>query len=166
MASSSSYAQDSGGTGHSPQFGVFLGRTLPHGISVNDDIFTQWGVRYSQPMGKSDKGGGGIFADLSLISGNGSSVHWAGAALDASMQAAVETLIVCVGLGVDFTEYSSDKTTQKFVVGEHFIGGVMSRLGESTLLRFDMKFNANPGTTVFFGLGVVFEFNGSSGGGT
>lgn len=165
LAAPNSYAQDSGGSGHNPQLGVFIGRALPHGISATDNIFTLWGARYSQPMGKPEKAGGGSFVDLSFIGGNGSEVHWGGVGLDASMQAPFETLIASVGLGIDFTQYSSDTASTKYVFGEHFLGSVMSRIGDSAMLRFDMKFNANPGTTVFFGIGVVFEFNGSSGGG-
>ena len=158
------FAQDAG-SGHNPQLGAFIGRALPHSISSTDDIFTLWGARYSYPVGKNEKGGGGGFIDLSFLGGNGSAVHWGGVGLDISMQAPLETLIVGAGLGIDFTQYSSDITSNKFVFGEHLIGSIMSRIGGASLLRFDMKFNSLPGTTVFFGLGVVYEFDGSSGGG-
>ncbi len=160
------FAEDSGAS-HIPQLGVFAGRALPHGISSADDIFTLWGVRYSQPFGRTDKGGGGAFVDFGFIGGNGSDVHWGGLSVDVSLQAPFETLIGSVGLGVDVTQYSSDTQSTKVVFGEHFLGSVMSRIGGESYLRFDMKFNSQPGTTVFFGLGVVFGFDeGSGGGGT
>ncbi len=160
----SSFADDSGGggPGHKPQLGVFIGRVLPHNISGNDNIFTLWGLRYSSPMGKADKGGGGSYLDFTFLGGNGANVHWGGLSLDLSMQMPIETLVAAAGLGFDFTQYSSDTQSTKGVFGEHFIGSVMSRMGSSSLLRFDMKFSANPGSTVFFGLGLVLEFDGSS----
>lgn len=156
------HAQNGGGSpGHNPQLGVFIGRVLPHSISSTDDIFTLWGVRYSSPMGKGDKSGGS-FLDYTFFGGNGANVHWGGLSLDLSMQIPIETLVAAAGLGFDYTQYSSDIQKQRGVFGEHFIGSVMSRIGDTSLLRFDMKFNANPGSTVFFGIGLVVEFDGSS----
>jgi hypothetical protein len=167
------YAEDAPSTGgnassadHVSQLGVFFGRSLPHGISSSDDIFTLWGLRYSMPFGVTEKSGAGKFVDFGFIGGNGSDVHWGGLSVDVSMQAPFETLVASVGLGVDFTQYSSDTTSTKFVFGEHFLGSVMTRLGGSSFLRFDMKFNSQPGTTVFFGLGVVFDIGTAEGAGS
>jgi hypothetical protein len=150
---------------HDSQLGIFAGRALPHGISSTDDIFTLWGLRYSMPFGKTDASGGGKFVDFGFIGGNGSLVHWGGVSVDVSLQAPFETLVGSVGLGIDATQYSSDTTSTKVVFGEHFLGSVMSRLGGNSFLRFDMKFNSQPGTTVFIGLGVVFAFESDNAGG-
>jgi len=162
LAPLTSHAQDNtsspGGTAsHVSQIGVVFGRCLPHGISSTDDIFTLWGGRYSMPFGATEKNGGGKFVDFGIIGGNGSAVHWGGASIDVSIQAPFETLIMSVGLGVDVTQWSSDTKSTTVTIGEHFLGGVMTRLGGSSYLRFDMKFNSQPGTTVFFGLGITFD---------
>jgi hypothetical protein len=44
-------------------------------------------------------------------------------------------------------------------------GGLMSQMGSSSWVRFDMRINSKPGTSLYFALGLVFDFDGFGGGG-
>lgn len=156
-------AQNSGGDGDKgvsglSQAGVSIARLLPNGVSDDDEILPLWGVRYSLPL-KSN----GNFIDLSGVMGSGSGVDWKGISSGVSMHVPIETLIGHAGVGVDVTRYSTREESTQNVLGFHFIGGVMSRVGGNMLMRFDMKLASKPGTYLLFALGFVFELGGGAG---
>ena len=160
LQSHSANAQGAKEDGHFSQFGVFMGKMLPNGLDSEDEIFSLSGLRYSSPIGK-----GNGYADFGAIMGNGDGVKWQGAFVSVSMHIPVETLIGHAGVGLDFTRYETSETdAAKNIGGGHFIGGIMSKIGGNVLARFDMKLNSKPGTSLFFGFGLVFEFDGAGDG--
>lgn len=147
-----------GGSGQLSQIGVFTGRILPKSIDGASEIFSLSGLRYSHPMSKSG------FIDGGAIFGNGEGVKWQGVFLSMSMHIPIETLIGHAGIGLDMTRYEVGGGQAKNIGGGHFIGGIMTRLGGNVLARFDMKLNSKPGTSLFFGIGFVIEFDWGGGG--
>ena len=155
-------AQDGGAENSSglSQVGISLARLLPNGVSDEDEILPLWGVRYSLPLNSR-----GNFIDFGGVMGSGSGVDWQGLSTGVSMHVPIETLLGHAGVGVDMTRYSTSTDSKQNVLGFHFIGGVMSRVGGNLLLRFDMKLASKPGTYLLFGLGFVFELGGGGSGG-
>lgn len=156
------FAQAKGDAGvlHVPNAGFFVGKVLPNGISTTDEIFSLWGLRYSHP---TKKGLG--FYDLAIEGANSSGVNWKNASVGMSMHIPIETLVGHVGLGLDVTRYETAGTNSTTVGGSHFIGGVLSQIGGNVFARFDMKLNSQPGTSLFFGLGLVMYLDGAAAGG-
>ena len=65
-------AQEANGAARPWQVDAFIGRMLPHGVSVEDDIFPVYGGRLSMPIG-GEKSSGGFF-DAGIIAGNGTGI--------------------------------------------------------------------------------------------
>ena len=151
FSSASAFAQNEN-TGGGAQVGAFIGNTLPSGIDGADEIFPLWGLRYSHGLSRSG------FVDVSTFFGNSEGVAWQGAALGVSMQAPIETLVGHAGIGIDYTRYETDTTSAKNYFGGHFIGGVMAEIGGNAYVRFDMKLNSKPGSSLYFAIGLVFMF--------
>ncbi len=159
------FAQDEGGGGgdggaegpQNSQFGYFIGRVLPNGVTDEDEIYTLWGLRYSMHRKSSQ------FFDFGTINGNSEGVKWNSLFFSISTQIPVETLIGHAGVGLDLIRYETGTidTTNKGSV--HFIGGIMSKIGSGTYLRFDMKLNQMPGTFLYFALGLSMELGGGGG---
>jgi hypothetical protein len=146
------HAQDSGGSGHN-EIGIFSGRILPN-VSGASEIFSLTGVRYSRSF--TDNGLG--FWEVGGLTGNGSGVEWKGAFASLRMNIPVETIIAFTYLGLDFTRYKGENTETVNRGGYHVGGGMMSLIGGGTWFRFDMKLNSQPGTSLYFALGLVFDF--------
>lgn len=144
-------------SGHFSQVGVFVGKMLPNGMDSQDEIFSLSGLRYSSPLGK-----GSGYLDMGGLMGNGAGVKWQSLFVSASMHIPVETLIGHAGVGLDITRYETSQVEPKNIGGGHFIGGIMSKIGGNVLARFDMKLNSKPGTSLFFGFGLVFELDGEA----
>jgi hypothetical protein len=152
-----SHAQDDGGSGRPSQAGVSVGKVLPNGVTTEDEIFSLWGVRYSIPAGR-----GSGYYDLGGYIGSSNGVDWYSGFASISMHIPVETLIGHAGVGIDYTNFETSTQAAKSEFGGHFVGGVMSQIGGNVFARFDMKLNSKPGTSLFFGLGLVIELDGSS----
>jgi hypothetical protein len=155
------WAQAGGNSSSKPeQFGAFIGNTLPHGIPGADEIFPLWGVRYSHNMSKL------AYAEFGGMFGHSKGVTWQGVFADLRMDIPIETLIAVTYIGLDMTRFSTE-THPKSVNqgGGHAGGGLMSQIGSSSWVRFDMKLNSKPGTSLYFALGLVFDFDGFGGGG-
>jgi hypothetical protein len=150
------HAQSSGSTRPS-QVGAFIGNLLPNGVDGVNEITPLWGFRYSHPVGR------GAYAEGGGIFGNSKGVMWQGAFASMRMDIPVETLVATAMIGLDFTRYSGEGTKAKNTGGGHAGGGLMSEIGDGSWIRFDMKLNSKPGTSLYFALGLMFEL-GSSGG--
>ncbi len=151
----SALAQDDGGGGGggANQVGFFVGNVLPHKVSPQDEIFPLWGIRYSRALG-----GKGAWAEADLSFANSEGMNWQALSAGARMDIPIETLIAHAGLGLDSVMYKVNDGDQKYALGGHFIGGVMSQMGPTAFLRFDMKLQTKPGTILFFGLAFVVGF--------
>jgi len=150
-------AQEDADSAGVAQFGAFVGNTLPNGIDGAEEIFPLWGARYSHPVSKTG------FVDISAFAGNSEGVDWKALAAGISMQIPIETLIGHVGIGLDYTRYSTSEVETTNEAGAHFIGGAMTSIGGNVLARFDMKLNSKPGTSLYFAVGFVFALGGGDG---
>lgn len=156
-----SHAQsEGGGSSRFSQVGFFFGRVLPNGVSQEDEIFSMWGGRYSHPMGQ-----GSGFYDFGFTASNSGGVSWKGLFTTLSMHIPVETLSGHAGIGLDVIQVETSGSDSETVLAGHFVGGVISRIGGNALLRADMKLTTKPGTTLFFGVGIVIELDGFGAGG-
>ncbi len=152
LSLSAVYAQEGASTGAPSQVGVFLGNMLPNNVPGMDEITPLWGFRYSHPLGSMVYAeGGGVFS-------HSNGVDWKGAFASLRMDVPLETMIAMAYLGLDYTNYSGEgqKTTNKG--GGHAGGGVMSLIGGNIYMRFDMKLNSQPGTSLYFALGLSYFF--------
>lgn len=156
-ALSQSNAQ-SGNSDRSSQFGAFIGNMLPNGVDGVNEITPLWGVRYSHPTGKM------AFAEIGGIFGHSHGVEWQGAFASIRWDIPIETMIATTYLGLDFTRYSGESQAPTNVGGGHVGGGLMTLIGGGTWARFDMKLNSKPGTSLYFALGLVFEWDSGAGG--
>ena len=149
-------AQPSGDSAGFSQVGGFIGRVLPNGIDGADEIFEKYGLRYSIAGGKSS------YYDITGFYADSEGVQWTGVSFGISAQIPIETLIGHAGVGLDYTRVETETAPADDAIGGHFIGGVMTSIDGGVLVRFDMKFNSGPGTSLFFALGIVFELGGGA----
>ena len=133
-----------------------MGNMLPNGIDGADEIFPLSGLRYSLPMGESGVG----HYELGGLFGNGEGVRWQGAFASLRMNVPVETLLGFAYLGLDFTNYEGSGGEKEQRGGAHLGGGLMTLIGGNASLRFDMKLNSKPGTSLYFSLGFSFTLGG------
>lgn len=147
------FAQDSKDAGPS-QIGVFVGNLLPSGVPGVEEITPLWGIRYSFPLARMAYAeGGGIF-------GNSGGVKWQGAFASLRMDIPLETLVAFALVGLDVTRYEVAPAEASNIGGGHAGGGLMSQIGGNAWVRFDMKLNSKPGTSLYFAIGIVFELGG------
>jgi hypothetical protein len=141
-----------GGAGSKSQAGAFIGNMLPNNVPGMDEITPLWGLRYSYPIANM------VYAEGGTVFSHSNGVDWKGAFASIRMDISMETLIAMTYIGLDYTNYSGEgqKTTNKG--GGHAGGGVMSELGGNTYMRFDMKLNSQPGTSLYFALGLSYLF--------
>jgi hypothetical protein len=116
-------------------------------------------MRYSHPFGKL------AYAEFGSLFGHSKGVDWKGAFVDLRMDIPIETMTAFTYVGMDFTRYSTETHETSNEGGGHVGGGLMSLIGGSSWVRFDMKLNSKPGTSLYFALGLVFDFDGFGGGG-
>lgn len=152
---SSAWAQEGGGDGPH-ELNVFMGNVLPNGIDGAEEIFPLSGLRYSVSM--DEKGIG--FYEFGGVFGNGEGVEWQGAFASLRMNVPVETLVGFAYVGLDFTRFSTPTEDTQQRGGGHLGGGLMTLIGGNCSLRFDMKLNSKPGTSLYFSLGLSFELGG------
>lgn len=146
------FAQE-GPSDTSRQVYVFYGKVLPNGVPGIEEIFSLWGLKYSQSMGQ-DKS---IFSEFAFTKNGDSQVEWLGGSISLRMDVPIETYVAIAFIGVDYTRYNVPGEAAKDYGGVHGGGGLMAHIGGNAHFRFDMKLNSKPGTSLMFGLGFVFE---------
>jgi hypothetical protein len=152
--SSGAFAQDGSGGGNISQLHLFIGKALPSGIDNVEEIFSLGGLRYSMNLGSDPHS----FAEFGGVGGNSSGVKWQNAFASVRMDVPIETLIALAYVGIDYTRYEPETEKAKQAFGGHVGGGLMSLIGGESYVRFDMKLNSGPGTSLFFSLGLMFQF--------
>lgn len=142
------------------ELGAHIGSLLPNQIDGVSEIHPQWGLRMGFGMG------GAGTAEITANAGNGEGVMWKQLSLSARMDMPIEELVGIVFIGLDMSIYETLTQEQKILGGGHIGGGVMSHISQDLWFRVDMKFNINPGTSLYIGGGFVFRFGdgGSEGG--
>lgn len=149
-----------GNDGGPHELHLFMGNVLPNGVDGADEIFPLSGIRYSIAMSEDSMG----YYELGGVFGNGEGVSWQGAFASLRMDVPVETLVGFAYLGLDFTNYEGNGTEEQQRGGGHVGGGMMTLIGGNCSVRFDMKLNSKPGTSLFFSLGLSFELGGEEAG--
>lgn len=102
------------------------------------------------------------FVEFGGVGGNSSGVNWQNAFTSIRMDVPIETLVAMAYVGIDYTRYEPEGFDTEQAFGGHVGGGLMSLVGGDSYVRFDMKLNSGPGTSLFFSLGLMFQFGGAA----
>src|SRR5690606_17894066 len=109
--------------------------------------------------------GAGTFAEGTLMMGNGHGVEWKNFWISARMDMPVENLVAIASIGPGVTYYKpANSGSTKIIFGGHVGGGIQTQLGGATWFRADMKLGFSPGTSLYFGAGIVFRMADGGGG--
>lgn len=160
MLSSLTAWGQAGNDGGPHEFNFFMGNVLPNGVDGAEEIFSLSGLRYSMAMSEEGQG----FYEFGGVFGNGDGVRWQGAFASLRMNVPVETMVGFAYLGLDYTNYETSTTSKTQTGGGHVGGGLMTLIGGNCSMRFDMKLNSKPGTSLYFSLGLSFELGGDGAG--
>lgn len=151
-------AAGGGGGGAAYEAGLHTGFLLPNHIEGVTEIMALTGVRGGMRFGSD------FVAEAGFMAGNGDGQQWKTIHLDARLDFPVETMVAFAYFGLDMNYYSGPGISNTVAFGAHLGGGFKSEVGRNVWLRTDMKFNGQPGTSLFFGFGIEIGF-GSGGGG-
>jgi hypothetical protein len=138
------------------ELGGQIGNILPNQVPSVTEIHPQWGLRTGFGFGGSGT------SEFGLTAGKGNGVDWKQLSASLRLDMPIEELVGIVYIGLDMTMYETTSKAQTILGGGHVGGGVMSLISKDLWFRADMKFNVNPGTSLFIGGGFLFRF-GSSG---
>jgi len=154
-----SWAQEAEPFNAAYEFGAHIGNLLPNQVPGATEIQPQWGLQMGFGMG------GAGTTEFTANAGNGEGVEWKQLSLSVRMDMPIEELVGIVYVGVDMSIYETQTQEQKIFGGGHVGGGVMTNISRDLWFRVDMKFNINPGTSLYIGGGLTFRFGseGSSG---
>ncbi|MGE0762745.1 MAG: hypothetical protein AB7N80_05655 [Bdellovibrionales bacterium] len=152
------------GAGSAPKVGYeagfFLGNLLPNQIGGVTEITGLGGVRGGYRFGQTS------FLESTFMAGNGHGVEWKNVSASIRMDIPVENLVALAYVGPDITYYKgASSSSNRVIFGGHVGGGIQSALGGITWFRADMKFGLSPGTSLYFGMGLVFRIPDGGGGG-
>lgn len=137
------------------EFGAFGGNLLPNQIRGVTEITGLGGFRLGMGIGD------GSFAETTFMSGNGNGVEWKNFGMGLRMDIPVENLVGTAYAGPDITYYKgSTSSDTRLIFGGHVGGGILAQMGSLSWFRADMKFGLSPGTSLFFGVGLVLRFPG------
>ena len=141
------------------EVGFHIGNVLPNQIDGVDEIFPQWGLRSGFRIAPNG------FAEFGGTAGKGEGVEWSNLHVSLRLGLPIENLLGIVYLGGDVTYFKGIGRAKKMFGGGQVGGGLMSLIADAVWFRFDMKFNVNPGTSMYIGAGFMFRFPGGGGGG-
>jgi len=133
------------------EFGFHLGNVLPNQIDGITEIAPQWGVRGGFRLTSS------AFAEFGGIAGKGEGVDWTNIHISLRIGVPIETLMGIVFIGGDLHHLGGEGREKKTFGGGHVGGGIMSHIADAVWFRTDMKFNVNPGTSLYIGAGFIFR---------
>ena len=142
-------ADDSG----SDEFSGHLGYLLPNQIDGVTEILPVFGLRYAYPAAPAVSIEGG--AENSHASG----VDYTTLTLDlrGELEPMQHFLALFYG-GVNFHWYAPvGKSDRQTDWGGNLGGGLMMKVTDTVWLRGDLRFDANPGTALYFGFGIAFR---------
>lgn len=153
-------AAGGGGSSGAPyEAGLHTGFLLPNHIDGVTEIMALTGLRGAMRMP------GDFLVEGGFVAGNGDEQQWKNIHIDARLDFPVETLVAVTYVGLDVNYYSGPGVSTKMAFGGHLGGGFKAELGRNLWFRTDMKFNGQPGTSLFFGFGLEVAFGSGGGGG-
>lgn len=138
------------------EIGFHLGDLLPNQIPGITEIMGIGGLRTGIRLSPQSYFEGGF------IAGNGSGQQWKNIHADIRMDIPVQNLVGLAYVGADSNYFKGAGHATSLVFGGHVGGGIQAHLSGSAWFRTDMKFSFNPGTSLYFGFGLVWRL-GSSG---
>ncbi|MDZ4662152.1 MAG: hypothetical protein SGJ18_11100 [Pseudomonadota bacterium] len=134
------------------EWGFHLGSFLPNQIDGITEILPMWGLRYGF---KTKRGFIEAGADFSKAMGT----RFSSLSLGVRGDIPVQSLVGHVSLGLDIHQVIPPDTEHTtYLGGGHVGGGIMALVGGDVWFRTDMKFNFNPGTSLYIGFGFIFRF--------
>lgn len=141
------------------EFGAHIGNILPNQVPGVTEIAPQWGLRGGYRLGPI------AVAEVGGIAGKGEGVEWTNIHASIRFGVPIETLMGTFFLGGDVHSYEPEGKKRKTFGGGHVGGGIMSLIADRLWFRADMKFNINPGTSLYIGAGLMFRLGPDSGSG-
>ena len=157
------FAQGQGGddlnSNVSSEFGFHLGKLLPAQIDGVTEIMGLWGLRGGYRTGNHG------FVEMGFIGGNGEGAKWANLHISLRADMPIEGLVGILYMGIDATRFQGAGMEEKIFGGGHVGGGIYANISPTVWFRGEMKFNVNPGTSLYIGFGFVFRFQGGGEGG-
>ncbi|CAN5452504.1 hypothetical protein BH10BDE1_BH10BDE1_07180 [soil metagenome] len=148
-------AQSGGGSSGGSEISLYLGSMLPNQIDGVTEVLPIFGGRYGMQAGSLGMAEFG----LSNVHAEGVDFTTVSASLRADLPAMDGFFGIVYG-GIDEHFYrpvgSDSRTTE---TGLHVGGGVMMHASDTLWFRGDLKFQAQPGTSLLFLFGFVFRAN-------
>jgi len=85
-------------------------------------------------------------------------VKWNNLHLSIRVDVPIEQIVAFVYLGADLNRFTPAGTSSASTLGGgHVGGGILSQIDPELWFRAEMKFHANPGTSMYFGLGFMIR---------
>lgn len=137
--------------------GGHLGILLPNQVPGVTEITPQGGIRGAIRTGEL------VYVEFGANSGKGEGAEWNNLFVSLRGGVPLEGLLGIVFIGLDLQAYQAGGESKKTFGGGHVGGGVMAHVAGNVWFRTDMKFNVNPGTSMYIGAGFLFRW-GSEGG--
>ncbi|USN46354.1 MAG: hypothetical protein H6626_09005 [Pseudobdellovibrionaceae bacterium] len=135
------------------ELGAHAGVFLPDQVEYVTEIMSMWGMRMSWATKR------GPFVELGGMVGHDEGVDWQNLSLSYRINYPLEEMLGLFYIGADAHRYlGTSQTDWKIFGGGHMGGGIMAQIGEPLWFRADMKFNVNPGVSMYFGFGFVFRY--------
>ena len=147
-------AEPSGSMNAGFEMGAHIGNILPNQVDGVSEIHPQWGLRTGFGLG------GDTTCEIGGTAGKGNGADWTQASASLRVDMPIEHLVGVVFLGLDVTRFEGVGRPKKIFGGGHVGGGVMTLLSRNLWFRADMKFNINPGTSLYIGGGFLLRFGG------
>lgn len=140
-------------TGRSVKYEVSLhmGPLLPDQIPNVTEILPTWGA------GVGIRAGDGILEVGGTIS-RGRGVEFYSTAMSYRIDLPLQGLVAHFLFGPDFHSYQAADRVKKSFGGGHLGGGVLTLISENLWFRSDMKFNVNPGYSLYIGFGFMLRW--------
>lgn len=143
------------GTVESDEFGIYFGNFLPNQIEGVTEMLPVFGLRYAYPIAPAFAIEGG------LANSHAKGIDFTALTVDfrADVELAAQVMALAYG-GLTFDYYiPNGRTDRTSGWGGNVGGGVEMGVTDNLWLRGDMAFSANPGTALFFGLGLALRTN-------
>ncbi|MFK8138080.1 MAG: hypothetical protein AB8E15_06960 [Bdellovibrionales bacterium] len=133
-------------------YSLHTGPFLPNQIENVTEIQPTWGLRFTFPTGNNSA------SEYSFTNSNAEGVTYWMLSYSGKTEFDVNDLIAQIYLGIDAHTYKVDEGSYRSIAGGHFGLAMISHLGGFTHFRADMKFNVNPGTSLYLGFGLEMRY--------
>lgn len=149
------HAQEQAGSDYELTFQV--GKMLPSQIDGVTEIMSAWSIKGAYRLSAYN-------LELGYLSGTGEGSTWSDISLSARADFPLEDILGQIYVGLDLIEYTGTGISKQSSGGGHIGGGISMKIARGMWFRSDMKFNFNPGVSMFIMFGLTFDFEGESGG--